>query len=63
MILPDGGVEANAEAERFSNVDEVAVDNGSVDKELGCGKRKQKPNTQYTSFWQHNDDLDSEVDG
>ena len=49
------------EAERFSDVDEVNVDNGTVDK-LGHGKRKRKPNTQYTSFWRHNDDSDSEVD-
>jgi hypothetical protein len=62
-ILPDGGIEANAEAERFSDVDEVAVDDGTVDKELGRGKRKRKPNTRYTSFWRHNDDSDSEVDG
>jgi hypothetical protein len=55
-IISGGGIEANAEAERFSDVD-TAVD----DNELSCGKCKHKPNGRYntSSFWWHNDDSDS----
>ncbi len=58
-IIPGGGIEANTEAERFSDVD-TAVDGN----ELGRGKRKRKPNGRYnsSSFWRHNDDSDSEND-
>ena len=59
-MLPDGGIGANAEAERFSDVDE-AVNN---DK-LGCGKRKRKPNIRYSTsaFWRHGDSDDEGTSG
>jgi hypothetical protein len=47
VIVPDhGGIEANADAERFDE---------GVEKELGRGKRKRQPNTRYSAFWQHSD--------
>ena len=52
VVAPDhGGIEANADAERFYDVDEVIAD------ELGRGKRKRQPNTRYSAstFWQHSD--------
>jgi hypothetical protein len=57
VILPDhGGIEANADAERFCDVDEVQVD----EEKLGRGKRKRKPNNQYSSFWRHSDSENDE---
>jgi hypothetical protein len=65
-ILPDGGIEANAEAERFGDADETVVNESidGVDKDLGRGKRKRKPNTRYntSTFWRH-DDSDGEILG
>jgi hypothetical protein len=49
VIVPDhGGIEANADAETFEEV---------VEEELGHGKWKRQPNTQYSAFkfWQHSD--------
>ena len=53
VIIPDhGGIEANADAERFCDVDEV------VDEEkLGRRKWKRKPNNQYSAFWRHSDSV------
>jgi hypothetical protein len=52
VIIPDhGGIEANADAENFYDVDEVG------EEELGRGKRKRQPNTRYSTFWHHSDSL------
>jgi hypothetical protein len=47
VILPDGGIEANAEVERFGDADETVINESinGVDKDLGHGKCKCKPNT------------------
>jgi hypothetical protein len=51
-IVPDhGGIEANADAERFCEVGEVD------EKNLGRGK----PNNQYSAFWRNSDSECDEV--
>ena len=64
VILPDGGMEANAAAESFEDHGDNEVESGEpLTKNLCHGKHK-KPNTLYNQlkFWCHNDSYDSEND-
>ena len=66
IVLPDGGMEANAAAESSEDDRDKEVESGGefLTKDLGRGKRKKKPNTLYnqSTFWCHNDSSDSEND-
>ena len=59
-ISPNGSIEANTEAEGFS--DRETAGNDGVDKDFGRGKRKCMPNSRYSAstFWRH-DDSDNEM--